>query len=332
MPGACVPRFVPGRAVQVRVSENYTRRNVLDLIKRQASSLFYKRDADSLSQSNVNNRLGNQNRPNNRPPRRGQPPKTGRNPPPQPPRQNFSLPSGTHFFNGSIQELSFLSTISFLSDFPGQVAVRYYVVQGEPGEDESLEDLVSSRGDDDFMDETDREFGEDPEYDEFLDPLEGDLYLYVEETNLFLSASIEQGDQAMSEPAPDDPNMTDPSEDERFTDVTGEEPATDEGFDDISEVESVNTMKLLGPLRAFTVRYRVPAVRRASEFEDEEEDWAEVWDVQQEGIYPNAVEFTLVFEDENSEDVDTEELEGIRLVIPVYDPRTLARRGNSAPF
>ena len=39
-------------SVQTRVSQNYNRRNVLDLVKRQSSSLFFRQDANDLAQGN----------------------------------------------------------------------------------------------------------------------------------------------------------------------------------------------------------------------------------------------------------------------------------------
>lgn len=296
--------------VQEQVGRNYNRRMVLDLVKRQTSSMFFKRDAESLMRvpgagQNLRQAANGLNR--NQGP-------VGRRP-----AQNngFGLPAGAHFFRGNVQELNFLSTVSFLSDFPGQVAVRYYVVQGEVEEGDSIGDAVSSRSqaEDTFVDETGQEeLLPEPE-------IEGDLWLVLEEKNLFLNSTTPEdessldsdGDVGMGQGNGARPSLGD------------EEGATGDG----GEIVGTHTMKLIGPLRKFTIRYRVPAQRNLQE-EDTREDWAEVWDLEAENMYPTAVEFILFYEIPGvTEDLATEDLPGVRMVIPIYDTRNLARVGGT---
>lgn len=301
--------------VQQEVSQNYNRRMVLDLLKRQGSSIFFKRDADALmatprfSESrndlrqaplgrgieqrremrrNRGNRAGNNNR-------RG--------------RMSFDLPDGTHFFRGTPQELSFISTVSFLSDFPGQVGVKYYVVQNESGEDEDMINATSSRNQTQDLGDSSYQGGrENPFAGEVM---QGNLYLYVEEKNLFLSQSEED----------DTSDLADPTSGVATNANSGSMPQEL----DPSQVVSTKSMKLIGPLRSFNIRYRKPAIRRAQE-SDGSDDWAEQWDMEQEGYYPSAIEFILFYEEPGiTDDLPDEELPGIRMVIPIYDSRNLAR-------
>ena len=311
--------------VQERVSENYNHRMVLDLIRRQTSSLFFRADADRLNrQRGVNpnrrvNRRDNQRRGNNRQPQ----------PPTPSPAQGYQLPEGSHFFLGTPQELNFLSTVSFLSDFPGQVAVRYYVVQGEPGEDEDWDTLPSSR----TQASAGGAFGDPTPVDpdsgfipDFPPPLEGNLYLFLEETNLFLSQTQMQNSEDPT--LINDPNMQ-PVQPQPGT---GDGNLSGEG-EDGTKVMGRSSMRLIGPLRAFTLRYRRPLARGAQEM-DTEEDWAEYWDLTMEGRYPSAVEFIFFYEEPGiTDDIPTEELPGIRMVLPVYDTNNLIRGGGTrVPF
>ncbi len=316
--------------VQQNVSENYNRRSVLDLIKRQASSLFFKRDMDEITQSNRfaprNNRANRANRDNrfrNQDNRQNDRMRNFRgqgNENEQGSVMSVELPHGTYFLRGAPQELSLLSTVSFLSDFPGQVAVRYYVVQGDPEEGQSADELASSRRIDDVPTEDDLDdLAPDPDY--VPEALEGDLYLYVEEKNLFLSASNQMTGNIGSDSLEDD--------------ALDGEAALGGGEGDgagYAEAASTQTMKLMGPLRKFTISYRKPASRQANELDDDE-DWSETWDVDVNGQYPSAIEFILVYEQPGvTDDIATEDLPGIRMVIPVYDARNLARGGRVEPF
>ncbi len=304
-------------AVQTRVSENYNRRTVLDLVKRQSSSLFMRKDADAMAASNP---LG-QNAGNNRSRRggRGQGGAESFNPPVGRQGFGYQLPEGAYYFRGDAQSINFLSTISFLSDFPGQVAVRYYVVQGEPGDDESFLDLENSR----------------VEYDPEMDfeaqvgdaSLEGGLYLYLEEKNLFLSnINASQGleDPAFTDPTTAGPVNLDPPP------ASGSQGLEAESM---GEVVDTHTMKLLGPLRHFSIRYRIPGTHGVSEA-DSEENWSEYWDLDAGDGYPSAIEFTFIYENGASEETATEDLPGIRMVIPVYDEQNLRRgvRDEHRPF
>ena len=86
--------------VQEEVSQNYNRRTVLDLLKRQGSSIFFKRDADALMAtprfSETRNDLRQaplgQNRNRQRTNMRDN---TRRG------RVGYELPDGTHFFPGN---------------------------------------------------------------------------------------------------------------------------------------------------------------------------------------------------------------------------------------
>jgi len=298
--------------VQEEVSQNYNRRMVLDLLKRQSSSIFFKRDADALmatprfSESRDDLRqapLGqdtmNQRRQQslNANLRRG--------------RVGFDLPDGTHFFRGTPQELSFISTVSFLSDFPGQVGVKYYVVQNESGSSEDMVNAESSRN-------QTRDLGEGGYQGGRANPFNGQtysgsLYLYIEEKNLFLSQSDEE----------DSADLADPTSSASIGTMTSQASVPPEL--NPNQVLSTKSMELIGPLRSFSIRYRKPAIRRAQEA-DSGDDWAEQWDMEQEGYYPSAIEFILFYEEPGiTDDLPEEELPGIRMVIPVYDSRNLAR-------
>lgn len=290
-------------AVQKRVAENYHRRSVLDLVKRQSSSLFLRSEASQLGRGsnpgafNANNSAAARNR--NRGANANQ--SRGRQ------SRGFSMPEGAYFFRGTPQEVGFLSTVSFLSDFPGQVAVRYFVVQGEPGaEGDDFEDAGMGIGGDSVL----MEEPFDPTVP--FDTIDGNLYLCVEEKNLFLSMMNE--------------NMDDMVFDENDEELNGNPAPQFSG-----EVVDTRSMKLIGPLRSFSMRYRIPAQRRADEA-DSEEDWAPAWDLDSDGMYPSAIEFTLVYERPGSEDIATEDLPGIRMVIPIYDSNNLTRGRNRENF
>lgn len=301
-------------AVQKRVSENYNRRNVLDLMKRQTSSLFFKRDADQIEMSgrrgrrnnNQQRQIGNRNNNANSRTQQAFTPAESRDVGGG--GVEFSLPDGASWFMGNVQELNFISTVSFLSDFPGQVAVRYYVVQGEPSDDESLLDLTSSRTEDEMVDDGDIMAA---------DALEGGLWLVMEEKNLFLAAAADEGFGM-------DSNLDLSASDFEFGSSLGT------GM----ETGSAGTvMKLVGPLRDFTIRYRQPGVLMNADAEDTDENWSEFWDVEAEGFYPSAIEFSFFFEDPGkTDDLPTDELDALRMVIPIYDARNLARGGTDAPF
>ena len=307
-------------AVQERVSENYNRRGVLDIIKRQTSSLFFKSDAQAIS--NIANTPLIGRRPNQNPNR----PANAQ----QQAVPSFNLPPDTHYFKGSIQELSFLSTVSFLSDFPGQVAVRYYVVQGGDGDADSL-DGVSTRTEADTFED----LAADPDFEDTVveaEELEGNLYLYLEEKNLFLSMVLRADADAFEEQGDD--RFRDPDEEgDRDVGDPEAETAEDTGADaDLSEVTAVNQSKILGPLRKFSIQYRRPGTRGAQD-EDGEDDWETSWDVGSGNTYPSAIEFILFYEHPGvTDDIPTEELPGIRMVIPIYDTRNLARGGPNVPF
>lgn len=280
-------------SVQHHVATNYNRRSVLDLIKRQSSSLFFRDDVLQLEAANP--RKGKRGGPTNQPP------------------PSYSIPEGTSYFSGNIQELNFMSTISFLSDFPGQVAVRYYVVQGEPGEDELISELPHSRS----MTYDDGEGDLDFSFDEgaVFDELEGQLYLYLEERNLFLASTME-GEL-------DDPG--DP-----FETVDAERGVDSDQEPSITEVQAQNTMKLFGPLRKFIIRYRNPTpIFNVDAADDDEEAWAETWNQANSNTYPTAIEFTLFYEPEGDPDevaqIPLEDLDSIRMVIPLFDARNLVR-------
>ena len=299
-------------AVQVNVAQNYNRRSVLDLIKRQTSSLFFKKNATEISTGGTvsGGSGGNKNAASaqnlssaDRKARGGSPGKA---------TASFQLPEDATFFAGSIQELSFLSTVSFLSDFPGQVFAKYYVVQGVPEEGQSWDSLPSSRTE--ISNDIELDPGSEPEIPE---ELVGNLYLVLEEKNLFLSQLQEGMDEGLDgESGELDPQPSGFRSDE-------DEDLDGESFGDIQPVSS---MELLGPLRKFSIRYRVPGQHKADE-EDEVEDWAEVWDLEEDGFYPSAIEFVLFYEaeDGSTDLLPTDELEGIRMVIPIYDANNLAR-------
>jgi len=263
-------------AIQIRVSENYNRRTVLDLLKRQSSSLFIRKFTVSPGGNTpLNTSNGSQ------------------------------LPEGVFYFRGDGQSINFLSTVSFLSDFPGKVAVRYYVVQGQPEDDGSFLDLENSRIDYDPEMDFESQVGDAN--------LEGGLYLYLEEKNLFLSEiNNDNGDTDLGGgPTP------------AVTGLDGN--GTEVGDPEMSgEVIDTHTMSLIGPLRYFGFRYRIPGTHGVNEADDES-NWSEFWDLDAGDGYPTAIEFTFVFENGASEDTATEDLPTIRMVIPVYDEENLKR-------
>jgi len=301
-------------SVQKKVSVNYNRRNALDLVKRQTSSLFFKREADALSmqgRASVRDRaLEIRRRQANLTDDNGQAisDALGNQDDGMEGGVEFALPDGAHYLQGNIQELNFVSTISFLSDFPGQVAVRYYVVQGQPEEGETIADLTSTRTDDEIVDDGELMVA---------DALSGGLYFVMEERNLFLAAAMDEG-------FGDEMNAFDGGMNaESFDFGTQTGPGT---------AGATATMKLLGPLRDMTIRYRVPSNTNLEDW-DTEENWAEVWDVEEEGKYPTAIEFTFFYEEPGVTDhLPLEELDGIRMVIPVYDASNMNRGGNNVPF
>ncbi|MCB1043081.1 MAG: prepilin-type N-terminal cleavage/methylation domain-containing protein [Acidobacteria bacterium] len=306
-------------AEQTRISENYERRTVLDMIKRQSSSIFYRRDADNLVRQDNSSPLGRRqaNTPQQKPvdPRMQNQNQNRTNV-----RQNnvgnesFTLPGGAHFIKGGPQGISFLSTVSFLSDFPGQCAVKYFVVQvEEPSEDGSYAPPESLTAPEGFLDAE-------------AEILEGGLWLAVEEKNLFVMETQQQ-----EQPPPTVDAEGKPVEELENVE-TEDDTEEDMSFMD-TEIEASHSLALLGPLRKFSVRYRIPKKHGADE-EDTEEDWAESWDFNEDNGYPGAIEFILVFEKPGLDDhTETEDLPGIRMVIPVYDLQNMRRdRGNDVPF
>lgn len=320
-------------SVQQRVGVNYNRRTVLELVKRQASSLFFREDAAELDRlSGGAGNLAGAARPNVVI-RRGDTLRgrgTG-NPAAATASSGFQLPPGAEWMTGHIQELNFLSTVSFLTDFPGQVAVRYYVVQGNPGEEESIADLphsrtVSSAG---FQDEEDVPAELDLSFDEgaVVDELEGNLYLYMEEKNLFLAATMQNSLNTENDPFAEIDNRAaqDAADDQALGDA-----AEAQGIDgQVSEIFATNSMKLIGPLRRFFIRYRKPGLSYRADQADDEESWSPSWNLDRNGKYPAAIEFNFVFEPEGdpkkTADIPTEELESVRMVIPVYHSSNLQR-------
>lgn len=321
-------------SVQNRVSLNYNRRSVLDLIKRQSSSLFFRSDADELDRAaNPRGLAGaaSQNRARNFAQRRMQAHAEANpnNPIVREQTTGFVVPDGCSFFAGHIQELNFLSTVSFLSDFPGQVAVRYYVVQGNPEGDESIANLPHSRSTDN-RDEVTID-PENPEFEDDVEELEGNLYLYIEEKNLFLAATMADDLATENDPfAAVDAEREGEGEDDQERNDPDRHMRQNQGdtSGDVSQVFATNSMKLIGPLRKFTVRFRKPGTIATSEA-DEEDNWATSWDIDRIGSYPAAVEFTFIFEPEGdpekTERIATEDLESIRMMIPVYDPQNMVR-------
>jgi type II secretory pathway pseudopilin PulG len=360
------------RKVQTHVSENYNRRSVLDMMRRQVSSLFYKREADQLAQTprlngatntnrsdsdrrNLSNRgsdgrrlsvqemrqrnngNGDENDPNNSSPMAG-----GRNATPNQmlggQANRFQLPPGAHFFRGNLQEINFISTVSFLTDFPGHVGVKYYVVQGTPGEDGDLADLESTRS-------SGMDAGGSFDPNQMVDPaeamaaledfeeLEGNLWLYIEEKNLFLSTAVTDPDAALNENPLDQPPPSLFPDDQFMNRTSGQDGAgaqSDENLLPEGEAQPAVSMQLLGPLRKFNIRYRKPALRADASEADEEDDWAEIWDAELANQYPSAVEFILFYERPGETDhIPTEELPGVRMVLPIYDSQNLIRGNNS---
>ncbi len=319
-------------SVQNRVGLNYNRRSVLDLVKRQSSSLFFRADADELDRAANPRGFGGantNNRARNFAQRRLQAHTEANNPVVRQQTTGFVVPDGCSFFAGHVQELNFLSTVSFLSDFPGQVAVRYYVVQGNPEDGTSIADLPHSRStqhDDEVEIDPDN-----PGFEDDVDELEGNLYLYIEEKNLFLAATMAD-EQADNDPFADVDAERDPEGEEGDDDGAQDDhnlrQNQDEHHADVSQVFATNSMKLIGPLRKFSVRYRKPGTVATSSA-DEEDDWAKSWDIDRVGSYPAAIEFTFVFEPPGDPDdtarIATEDLEGIRMVIPVYDAQNMIR-------
>lgn len=332
------------RKVQGHVSENYQHRSVLDLMRRQVSSLFYKREADQLAQTPRLNGATNTNRGVNdrqqQPQRNNSPLTGGRNPNPNQiiggMANRYQLPPGAHFFRGNLQEVNFISTVSFLSDFPGHVAVKYYVVQGTPGEEGELADLESTRSSGSVPGGFDPTQPIDPAESmaalESIDELEGNLWLYMEEQNLFLSSAITDTlaldqtglDQAPPSLFPDDPFMN------RTAGQNGAGAQANQGLIPEGEAQPAVSMQLIGPLRKFNIRYRKPALRADASAADEEEDWAETWDAELANQYPSAIEFILFYESpDGDESIPVEELKGVRMVLPIYDSQNLIRGGNN---
>ncbi len=322
-------------AAQTRIAENYEHRTVLDLIKRQSSSIFYRRDADSIIRQDTDNAIPNRQQPNRQQPGQANQPtprrndmSTGRvargdpneainkpnnrsNVKPNNTSQQFELPGGAHFFKGSIQALSFMSTVSFLSDFPGQCAVKYYVFQTEEDSENDGATPGVSTPPEGYLDE---------EYE----ALESGLWLVLEERNLFVSET--QQDEA------NDPLLNDDPEDPNQIKEEQEETIEDESFEDLGDIESTQSMVLLGPLRKFSIRYRTP--KKPDNEDDEEDDkWAEYWDYNANNGYPSAIEFILVYEKPGIDDeTETDDLPGVRMVIPVYDLQNLRRDRSNVPF
>lgn len=319
-------------AGQTRISENYERRTVLDLVKRQSSSIFYRREADSLARQDSNNRFPNRQQT---PPqgRDRQPNNRRMNPNARAERDNannrsnvrndnqqaqFTLPGGSHYFKGAVQGISFLSTVSFLSDFPGQCAVKYYVVQSDPD---------SEDGHTQAPEELDPEDGYlDGDYEE----IEGGLWLVVEEKNLFV-VETQQADEAQQLFPQEPPEKDDPEPNDEF--YEDDPPTEDEDeYESIGDIESTQRMALIGPLRKFSIRYRIPKKQLAEEA-DSDEDWAETWDYNNDNGYPSAIEFILVYEKPGvDDDTETEDLPGVRMVIPVYDLQNMRRDRTDVPF
>jgi len=296
-------------SVQERVSESYNRRNALDLIKRQTSSLFYQSDGEKLEASNTGVRSRARALRDRMLKERG----IERN---EALAENgdgeseigieggveFALPDGAQYFQGNIQELNFLSTVSFLSDFPGQVAVRYYVVQGEPEDGGTIADLVSSRTENEIVDDGGELMA--------AESLQGGLYLMMEEKNLFLAAAMDEGLAGGG-------GETEPmgADDFDFGMSTGG-----------GSMGAGTTMRLLGPLRDFRIGYMNPARQQDLDAEEGEDDWVEVWDVESQGTYPLAVRFDFFYEEPGrTDDLPLEELDQIRLTIPIYNSDNLRR-------
>jgi len=299
--------------VEKTSATNYNRRTVLDLIKRQSSSLFYQEDAQDLnSQSQTSNQDPKKRNA------REMANVVGRNKK-STPKDAFKLPGNANYFKGEAQLIEFVSTVSFLSDFPGQVSVKYYVVQEEPADDEEGEEnrLVGESAP-----PPPESISEDGMDEEQFEEMEGNLYLVMQEVNLFMNQT-----QQRPEPVSEEIDTEDPNDKEE----SGEEPY-DVSFEDLmnEEDQGVTQVRLLGPLRRFSIRYRIPDTRNA-ESEDEDEDWETSWDVSaHNGQYPSAIEFILFYEVPGvTDDLDTEELDGIRMVIPVYSSNNLDQRGSN---
>ncbi len=307
-------------AVEKTTAVNYNRRTVLDLIKRQCSSLFYLEDAQNLNNQKPASKRKQAKKAEKRKDRQGKVNnKRGRKKDSKK-EDAFQLPNGASYFKGETQLLEFVSTVSFLSDFPGQVSVKYYVVQDE-GDTEQDGEPPSIGAEGPPPPEHSVEDGEDSED---VEELEGNLYLVIQETNIFMNQT---GASAGIENRPEDLEEDQLDEDEE------EEESDDVPLDAIfnEESEATTQVTLLGPLRRFSIRYRKPnAESRDAEEEDEEEDWETSWNVQgNSGTYPSAIEFILFYEKPGiTEDVDTEELDGVRMVIPVYSSGNLDRRGS----
>lgn len=338
------------KKVQYHVSENYNHRSVLDLMRRQVSSLFYKREADQLAQTPRLNGVTNTNRGvndrNQQDQQRNNSPMAGGTNPMGGDQMiggqgnRYQLPPGAHFFRGNIQEINFISTVSFLSDFPGHVAVKYYVVQGMPGEEGDLGDLNSSRSSGMEAQSFDPTMPVDPavamESLGNVEEMVGDLWLYVEEKNLFLSAAVTDPALAMEQ---ETLNQPPPSlfPDDQFMNRTGGQNGagaqSDNGLLPDGEAQPAVSMQLIGPLYKFQIRYRKPALRANASEADEEDDWAEMWDAELANQYPSAVEFILFYQPQGEEyqgmEFAEEDLTGVRMVLPIYDSQNLIRGSNS---
>ena len=300
-------------AVERTSAENYNRRTVLDLIKRQSSSLFYAEDGEAL-----NNQGGG---PQSKPRDQIKDPKNQGRKSHSQQKSVFELPNGANYFKGETQQIEFLSTVSFLSDFPGQVSVKYYVVQEESNEkDSNVQGFgIGADGPPPPPPETVNANGEDSGESQ---ELEGNLYLIIQETNLFMSRAQSQEPTTNIEPDEGE-DETKPGDQNELSGVP---------LDELLDEDSVATsqVRLLGPLRKFSIRYRIPDIKK-SDGEDEDSAWETSWDVNAEsGKYPSAIEFTLFYETPGiTDDVDTEELDGIRMVIPIYSSNNLNQRGNN---
>lgn len=300
-------------SVERHSAQNYNRRTVLDLMKRQTSSLFYAEDAREMNNQTTQRRPNQPNPKNRKPETRNQRPTPGQ-------KDAFSLPRGMNFFVGAAQQIEFISTVAFLSDFPGQVSVKYYVVQEVEDEESESKPLIGETA----PPPPEMILSEDGEEAE-VEELEGNLYLIMQEINLFKSQT--RADDIQAPPGEEAP--LEPGEEEFEEEI---------GYDDeiplediLEEDPSVATqVRLLGPLRKFSIRYRIPNKRDVNE-EDEEEDWQTSWNVSGEnGQYPSAIEFVLFYEIPGvTDDIETEELDGIRMVIPVYSSNNLNQRGSN---
>lgn len=303
-------------AGQQKIGENYNRRTVLDLLKRQSSSIFFRDDINELMRQDSQQYRRTSHLPARDPRRRNQPTRREQMEQSEQNPFTFELPEGADYFKGAIQELSFLSTVSFLSDFPGQVAVRYSVVQGDAESGEIPQASDEETWSDEELD------GESMEQEALV----GNLYLMMEERNLFVSAITDAQETDLV--VPDEEESEETEADELDEDETRDDWAALQG-----ELQQKREMMLIGPLREFTIHYRPPTSQRGAHEADTEEDWVDTWNLDEQGLYPAAIEFVMFFETPGvTDDVDTEELDGIRMVIPVYHAQNMRREVSNAPF